>query len=75
MLQDAQLKLKKTGLLIKTRSGYIQQSPLVGIISVTVDQVNKLCREFGLTPASRTRIQVDGENSSARARLEAALCR
>ena len=23
-----------------------------------VDQVNKLCREFGLTPAARTRIEV-----------------
>ena len=59
LLQEAQIKLKKTGLLIKTRSGYIQQSPLVAIISTTVDQVNKLCREFGLTPSSRTRIQVE----------------
>ena len=75
MLQQAQVKLQKTGLLLKSKSGYIQQSPLVGIISAAVDQVNKLCREFGLTPASRTRIQVDGENSSARDRLEAALCR
>ena len=64
MLQQAQVKLQKTGLLMKTKSGYIQQSPLVGIISSTVDQVNKLCREFGLTPASRTRIQVSEEEES-----------
>ena len=59
LMQEAQIKLKKTGLLVKTRSGSIQQSPLVAIISTTVDQVNKLCREFGLTPSSRTRIQVE----------------
>ena len=58
LLQQAQIKLQKTGLLMKTKSGYIQQSPLVGIISAVVDQVNKLCREFGLTPAARTRIRM-----------------
>ena len=57
-LIKAQRLLQKSGLLFKTKSGYIQQSPLVGIISAAVDQVNKLCREFGLTPAARTRIQV-----------------
>ena len=51
-------------MLIKTKSGYIQQSPLVGIISAAVDQVNKLCREFGLTPAARTRLTVQKEDSS-----------
>ena len=61
MLQQAQAKLHKTGLLLKTRSGYIQQSPLVGIITAAVDQVNKLCREFGLTPAARTRLTVAPE--------------
>lgn len=58
MLIKAQRMLAKSGLLLKTKSGYVQQSPLVGIISAAVDQVNKLCREFGLTPASRTRIWV-----------------
>lgn len=66
MLQQAQVKLQKTGLLMKTKSGYIQQSPLVGIISAAVDQVNKLCREFGLTPASRTRIQIGMEEERPR---------
>jgi P27 family predicted phage terminase small subunit len=52
LLQEAQTKLRKTGLLMKTRSGFIQQSPLVAVVSSTVDQVNKLCREFGLTRCS-----------------------
>jgi P27 family predicted phage terminase small subunit len=74
MLQEAQIKLRKTGLLIKTRSGYIQQSPLVGIISVTVDQVIKLSREFGLTPSSRTRIQVEPAESPSQS-LQRAIMR
>ena len=75
MLQQAQAKLQKTGLLLKTKSGYIQQSPLVGIISAAVDQVNKLCREFGLTPAARTRIQVAPDPDAASNALEEAMLR
>lgn len=74
LLQQAQAKLQKTGLLLKTKSGYIQQSPLVAIVSSAVDQVNKLCREFGLTPAARTRIQVAQENSEGSDPLEDAWC-
>ena len=61
MLQQAQAKLQKTGLLMKTKSGYVQPSPLVSIVAGCLEQVNKLCREFGMTPASRTRIQVNVE--------------
>ena len=74
MLQEAQTKLRKTGLLMKTRGGFIQQSPLVAVVSSTVDQVNKLCREFGLTPAARTRIQVAPGDSPSSDPLEDALC-
>ena len=74
LLQEAQTKLRKTGLLMKTRGGFIQQSPLVAVVSSTVDQVNKLCREFGLTPAARTRIQVAPGDSPSSDPLEDALC-
>ncbi len=60
-LIKAQQLLQKSGLLFKTKSGYVQQSPLVGIVSSCVEQINKLCREFGLTPAARTRIHVAAE--------------
>ena len=65
-LVKAQQLLGKSGLLFKTKSGYVQQSPLVGIVSGCVEQINKLCREFGLTPASRTRIQVAPEQEPER---------
>jgi phage terminase small subunit len=32
ILIDAQIQMNKTGILYKTKSGYIQQSPLLGII-------------------------------------------
>jgi P27 family predicted phage terminase small subunit len=60
----AQEQLHKSGVLYKTKSGYIQQSPLLGIVNSQVDIVNRLCREFGLTPSSRTRIQ-SGEGEPA----------
>jgi P27 family predicted phage terminase small subunit len=62
----AQRLLEKSGLLFKTTSGYIQQSPLVAIVANSVEQVNKLCREFGLTPSSRTRLSVEKEKDSGR---------
>ena len=56
-LIQAQEKLNQTGLLIKTGSGYVQQSPLISIITANTQIINRLCQEFGLTPAARTRVQ------------------
>ena len=57
-LMNAQRQLNKTGILYKTKSGYIQQSPLLGIIHTQTTIVNNLLREFGLTPSSRTRVAI-----------------
>ena len=74
ILQQAQESLAKTGLLSKTaRTGMIHQSPLLNIIAVTTDRVTRGLREFGLTPASRSRISVS-PNSSMDS-LEAKLCK
>ena len=56
-LIDAQRRMNKTGILYKTESGYIQQSPLLSIIRGQQQVICALLREFGLTPSSRTRIQ------------------
>jgi P27 family predicted phage terminase small subunit len=55
--QKLMAKAGGTGLLIKTSSGYIQQSPLLGIINKQIESLNKQLREFGMTPSSRTRIE------------------
>jgi P27 family predicted phage terminase small subunit len=60
-LVKAQVKMNETGLLLKTPSGYVQQSPLLGIVNSCTDTVVKLSREFGLTPSSRGRLQVEPE--------------
>ena len=54
----AQKQMNKTGILYKSKSGYIQQSPLLGIIHTQTTIVNNLLREFGLTPSSRTRVAI-----------------
>ena len=61
-----------SGLLMKTPSGYVQQSPLIGIINSQVEIINRISREFGLTPASRTRVAT--MNDSEGDALENKLC-
>jgi P27 family predicted phage terminase small subunit len=56
-IAKAQQKLKETGPLLKAPSGYPMQNPLIAIINQATDTLIRLCREFGLSPASRTRIQ------------------
>jgi P27 family predicted phage terminase small subunit len=60
----AERKLAEAGLLYKTQSGYVQQSPLLSIINSSVETITKLCREFGLTPSSRSRIQLSSSETS-----------
>ena len=43
-LVKAQVKMNETGLLLKTPSGYVQQSPLLGIVNSCTDTVMKLSR-------------------------------
>jgi P27 family predicted phage terminase small subunit len=57
-LMNAQRQMNKTGILYKSKSGYVQQNPLLGIIHTQTTIVNNLLREFGLTPSSRTRVAI-----------------
>ena len=52
----AQVKLSELGLLYKSPSGYVMQSPLLNVVNQCIDTITKLSREFGLTPAARSRI-------------------
>ena len=63
-LVQAQQKLTEMGFLYKSPSGYIMQSPLLPIVNQCVDTITKLSREFGLTPASRSRIQTGASTES-----------
>jgi P27 family predicted phage terminase small subunit len=59
VLEQAQAKLQKSGLLVKTeKSGMIHQNPLLQVIAAVSERVSKGLRDFGMTPSSRSRIVV-----------------
>jgi P27 family predicted phage terminase small subunit len=53
---EAEEKLKETPLLIKTLSGYVQQSPWLGIANRQIELMGRYMAEIGPTPSSRSRI-------------------
>lgn len=56
-LKYANAQLEK-GRLVKTPSGYMQQSPFVGMVNSAIKQIRSLCAEFGMTPSARSQIKV-----------------
>ena len=62
---SAERLLAENGMLVKTTNGNIIQSPLVGIANKSLDLMHKFLTEFGMTPASRSKVSSSapkGEN-------------
>lgn len=55
---EAEEKLKETPVLIRTPSGYVQQSPWLTISNRQMELMGRYMAELGLTPAARSRIAV-----------------
>lgn len=53
---EAEEKLKETPLLIRTPSGYIQQSPWLSVANKQLEIMGRFMAELGITPASRSRV-------------------
>ncbi len=53
---EAEEKLKETPTLYKTPSGYVQQSPWLGIANKQLELMGRFMVELGMTPASRSRV-------------------
>jgi P27 family predicted phage terminase small subunit len=51
--------ITKHGAIVKTPSGYWQQVPQVSIAQQYLKDMQKFAEQFGLTPASRSRIVAD----------------
>lgn len=51
-------QLEKEGEIVTTDKGTVVKNPIVAIISKLDDAIRRTACEFGLTPASRTRIHV-----------------
>jgi P27 family predicted phage terminase small subunit len=56
---EAEQKLKETPALLKTPSGYVQQSPWVGIAHKQLELMGRYMTELGMTPASRSRVAAE----------------
>ena len=52
----AEAKLDEFGIVVKTPSGYLQQSPYLSIANKAMEQMTRLLVEFGMSPASRSRV-------------------
>ena len=57
--------ITKNGAIVKTPSGYWQQVPQVSIAQQYLKDMQKFCEQFGLTPASRSRIVSDNGKDDA----------
>ena len=57
--KEAEEFITQHGTIVKTPSGYWQQVPQVSIAQTYLKIMNRFCEQFGLTPASRSRIVAD----------------
>ena len=55
---EAEEKLAATPMLLKTATGYVQQSPWLSIANKQLELMGRYMAELGLTPASRSRITI-----------------
>jgi P27 family predicted phage terminase small subunit len=53
---EAEEKLRATPILLKTATGYVQQSPWLSIANKQLELMGRYMAELGLTPASRSRV-------------------
>ena len=55
---DAEEKVRRFGVIVKSPRNYAQQSPYLSIANKARTQMMKILVEFGMTPASRSRVDI-----------------
>lgn len=60
---EAEEQLQKTPPLLKTPSGYVQQSPWLSIANKQLELMGRYMSELGLTPSARTRLAGDCDSA------------
>lgn len=53
---EAEEKLKETPVMLRTPSGYVQQSPWLSVANKQLELMGRYMAELGITPASRSRV-------------------
>ena len=56
---EAEERLRETPPLVKTPSGYVQQSPWLAIANKQLELMGRYMVELGLTPAARSRVMAN----------------
>ena len=74
--KEAEEFITQHGTIVKTPSGYWQQVPQVSIAQTYLKVMNRFAEQFGLTPASRSRIVADTTSTppAAAARMSSKRC-
>ncbi len=54
---EAEENIKKTGILVKSPNGFPMQNPWLPVSNKAFDHMRQLLQEFGLTPASRSKVK------------------
>lgn len=62
---EAEQKLSETPMLLKTPSGYAQQSPWLTIANKQLELMARFMGELGLTPVARRRLELDSAAAAA----------
>ena len=63
--KEAEEFISQHGSIFQTPSGYVQQVPPDSIAQQNLKIMQSFCSEFGLTPATRSRIIADGGNAGS----------
>ena len=56
---EAETKLAETPALLKTPSGYVQQSPWLSVANKQMELMGRFMAELGLTPVARARLAIE----------------
>jgi P27 family predicted phage terminase small subunit len=62
---EAEERLRETPPLVKTPSGYVQQSPWLTIAHKQLELMGRYMVELGMTPAARSRVMANGKGMLA----------
>lgn len=60
---DARAQVARLGTVVKTANGNLIQNPYLPVMNKALEQVAKFDAEFGLTPSSRSRVQVQAQEA------------
>lgn len=55
---DAEGQVARLGTIVKTANGNLIQNPYLAVANRALEQMTRLAAEFGMTPSSRSRVQV-----------------